>query len=159
MENEEQQEPDGYKSLLACLEQLKLATRRYSKKQLKWIRNRLLASDSREKPLVYPLDTSDVTLWHENVLQPATATVDSYINDEEIELKPLEKMKRLGEGMNEETSNYCEICDRTFIGEFQWSLHMKSNRHKKKVAGECKREKKMRLENCDTKNEENTIVS
>lgn len=137
-------EPDGYKSLLACLEELKLATRRYSKKQLKWIRNRLLASDTREKPLVYPLDTTNVTLWHENVLLPATQTIDCYINDKEIELKPLEKMKRVSAGMNEETSHHCDICDRTFIGEFQWSVHLKSNKHKKTIAGKLRREKRLK---------------
>lgn len=141
--NEEHSEPDGYKSLLACLDELKLVTRRYSKKQLKWIKNRLLASDMREKPLVYPLDTSDVTFWHENVFLPATHTIDCYINDKEITLKPLEKMKRLSERMNEETSHFCNICNRTFIGEFQWELHMKSNKHKKTVASLHRREKKL----------------
>jgi tRNA dimethylallyltransferase len=53
------------------------------------------------------------------------------MNDAEIKLQPMPKVKRLGEGLNEETSNYCEICERTFIGELQWQLHLKSNKHKK----------------------------
>lgn len=149
------EEPESYKSLLACLDQLKLATRRYSKKQLKWIRNRLLASDSRELPLVYPLDTSDVQQWSENVYLPAIDTVDCFLKGDEIKLKPLEKMSRLGEGLDEETSHHCDICERTFIGEFQWSLHLRSNKHKKVLAG--KHRKKQRTVNCN-KNE-NTVDS
>lgn len=124
-------EPEGYKSLLACLEELKLVTRRYSKRQLKWVRNRFLGSETREIPQIYPLDTSNVSRWSELVYTPAEATLLSYINDEEIKLQPMAKVKRLGEGLNEETSNYCEICERTFVGELQWSLHLKSNKHKK----------------------------
>lgn len=146
-------EPECYKSLLACLDQLKLATRRYSKKQLKWIRNRLLASDTRELPLVYPLDTSDVSQWNENVYLPAIDTVESFLKGEEIKLKPLEKMKRLGEGLDEETSHFCDICERTFIGEFQWSLHLKSNKHKKVSAS--KRRKRKEVE--DNNKNKNTV--
>lgn len=138
-------EPDAWKPLVACLEELKLVTRRYSKKQLKWIRNRFLGSEFREVPLVYPLDSSDVNLWTKLVSKPAEETVANYINDEVIELKPLEKLTRLAEGTDEETSNRCEICNRVFIGEYQWQLHQKSNKHKRTLAGKIRREKKQSL--------------
>lgn len=138
-------EPDGWKILQQCLEELKLVTRRYSKKQLKWIRNRFLGSDMREVPLVYPLDTSDVTHWNEQVSQPAEETVASYINDKPIRLNPLEKLKRLAEGFDEEKSFHCPICDRVFIGEYQWQLHRKSNKHKRTLAAKHKREKLEKL--------------
>lgn len=155
MTEDESSEPESYKSLLACLDQLKLVTRRYSKKQLKWIRNRLLASDSRELPLVYPLDTTDVTQWNENVYLPAIDTVESFLNGDEIKLKPLEKMRRLGEGLDEETSHFCDICERTFIGDFQWSLHLKSNKHKKVSAS--KRKNLKNLEETETKPKNNSL--
>lgn len=125
-------EPDGYKSLLTCLNDLKLVTQRYSKKQQKWIKNRFLGSETREVPKVYPLDTSDVSRWTEAVYQPAEETILSYMNEDPIKLMPLEKVKRLSNGLNEETSHYCQVCDRVFIGDFQWQLHVKSNNHKKK---------------------------
>lgn len=145
-------EPDGWKCLASCLEELKLVTRRYSKKQLKWIRNRFLGSEIREVPHVYPLDTSDVTRWEEFVSKPAAETVESFINDQPIKLQPLEKMKRLAEGTNEETSNRCPTCDRVFIGEFQWQLHMKSNSHKRKSAS-VKRKEKLRQFQMEKTNE------
>lgn len=141
-------EPEGYKSLLSCLDELKLVTQRYSKKQIKWIKNRFLGSEVREVPKVYPLDTSDVSRWKEMVYQPAEETVLSYIADEPIKLKPLEKMKRLSEGLNEETSHYCEVCDRIFIGDFQWQLHIKSNNHKRRNS------RRNRVEKCKTESEE-----
>ena len=134
-------EPDGYKSLLNCLDELKLVTQRYSKRQIKWIKNRFLGSEVREVPKVYPLDTSDVSKWKEVVYQPAEETMLSYIADEPIKLEALEKVKRLGDGLNEETTHYCEVCDRIFIGDFQWQLHIKSNNHKRKNARRNKLEK------------------
>lgn len=136
-------EPDGWKALASCLEELKNVTKRYSKRQVKWIRNRFLGSDMREVPLVYPLDTSDVNRWSELVSRPAEQTVDEYINDNLITLKAMEKLKRLAEGTNEETSHHCATCDRVFIGEFQWQLHLQSNRHKRAIASKHKRERRL----------------
>lgn len=135
-------EPEGYKSLLSCLEELKLVTRRYSKKQVKWIRNRFLGSEIREVPSIYPLDTSDVSKWQGKVFEPASNTIASYMNEEEISLKALNPIDRVGKGLNEETSNYCQDCKRTFIGEFQFQLHLKSNKHKKVLLSKRRREKK-----------------
>lgn len=134
-------EPDGWKSLVICLEELKTVTRRYSKRQLKWIRNRFLGSELREIPQVYPLDTSDVSQWEELVSKPASETVKSYINSDEVALKPCDKVKRLAEGFDEETSHNCEICNRVFIGDYQWQLHLKSNVHKRAEAGKRRKQK------------------
>lgn len=108
VKNSEPTEPEGWKSLVACLEELKMVTQRYSKKQIKWIRNRFLGCDMREVPLVYPLDTSDVSKWNENVSQPALETVQSYIESKTIILKPVEKVRRLAEGFDEEKSFKCQ---------------------------------------------------
>lgn len=140
-ERESLNEPTGWKKLNACLEELKLVTKRYSKKQLKWIRNRFLGSETRQVPLVYTLDTSDVKQWNENVFKPAGDAVNSYINGEPVRLKPMDNLKRLGDGLNEETSHYCETCERIFIGDYQWDLHKKSNKHKHKCASKKRQEK------------------
>jgi len=146
VEAPETAEPDGWKALVACLDELKLVTRRYSKRQLKWIRNRFLASQVREIPPVYALDTSDVSCWHQNVYLPAEDVVVSYIADRAIALAPLPKLTKPNEGLNEETSNYCAVCERIFIGEYQWQVHLKSNKHKHKSAGNKKRAKRRKLE-------------
>lgn len=30
----------------------------------------------------------------------------------------------------------CDVCDRIFIGDFQWNSHITSRRHKKRLANE-----------------------
>lgn len=42
------------------------------------------------------------------------------------------------------------VCDRVFVGEFQWSLHQASNKHKRTQASKRKREK---LLNCEDNSE------
>ena len=40
-----------------------------------------------------------------------------------------------------QTSNYCKTCERHFIGEYQWQLHLKSNKHKRRKEGLKKKAK------------------
>lgn len=150
--------PEGWKSLEACLGELKMVTRRYSKKQLKWIKNRFLGSDMREVPVVYGLNTTDVSRWQEVVSEPAIEVVECYIADQPIKLQPLAKTTRISGGLNEETSNYCSICDRVFIGEFQWQLHTKSNKHKRTVASKKRRDKLIKLQEEKLDDHENTSI-
>ncbi|ALC46786.1 CG31381, partial [Drosophila busckii] len=118
--------------LSKCCEQLKLVTRRYSKKQLKWINNRFLASAQRQVPDLYELDTSNVSDWHEAVFKRAECIIDSYRQHQICEIMPMAKRVHPGGELNEETSNFCSICERHFVGEFQWGLHLKSNKHKRR---------------------------
>ena len=134
-------EPEGWTLLLECLNELKLVTKRYSRRQIKWIKNRFLGSEVRQVPDLYALDTTDVASWDVNVYTPAQQTVENFINDLPIKLIPKERIQRLALGMDEETSNYCDICERIFIGEYQWKLHLKSNKHKHRKAGKRKLEK------------------
>lgn len=116
----------------SCCEELKLVTRRYSKKQLKWINNRFLASKDRQVPDLYELDTSNVSAWHEAVFKRAECIIESYRNGETCEIEPMPKRLHPGADLDEETSNFCGICERHFIGEYQWQLHLKSNKHKRR---------------------------
>lgn len=140
--NDSNEVPEGFKLLNDCLDELKLVTRRYSRKQIKWINNRFLGNKDRQVPELYPLDTTDVTKWKENVQDKAESTVISFLEDEDVELEPLAKITRCNEGLDEETSNYCDICERLFVGEYQWQIHIQSNKHKNKI--KMKKKKEMR---------------
>ncbi|KAM7349301.1 tRNA dimethylallyltransferase [Cochliomyia hominivorax] len=133
--------PPGLDVLNSCLNELKLVTRRYSKKQIKWINNRFLASRDRQVPDLYELDTSDVSQWQQRVYEPAVTIIDCYRNGQICEIEPMKKRQHPGAGLNEETSNFCTICERHFIGEYQWQLHLKSNKHKKRKEGLKKKSK------------------
>lgn len=134
MRNEKSSEvppPESLTLLTKCLDELKLVTRRYSKKQIKWVSNRLLGGQDRQVPLIYALDTSYPENWNTVVSSPAANVVSSYIEDRTPELKPLDSVTSLRHGYNEEVTNTCDICKRVFIGEFQWEIHLNSNKHKK----------------------------
>ncbi|XP_053949251.1 tRNA dimethylallyltransferase-like [Anastrepha ludens] len=133
--------PAGLEVLNMCLNELKRVTQRYSKKQIKWINNRFLASKDRQVPDLYELDTSDVKLWQAEVYERAVAVIESYRSGEVCEIQPMSRRQHPGAGLNEETSNFCETCERLFIGEYQWQLHLKSNKHKKRREANKKKEK------------------
>ncbi|XP_017023592.1 tRNA dimethylallyltransferase [Drosophila kikkawai] len=137
---EEDSLPEGLHLLRSCCDELKLVTRRYSKKQLKWINNRFLASRDRQVPDLYELDTSDVSAWSQTVYQRAESIIESYQNGDICEIEPMAKREHPGANLDEETSNFCAICERHFVGEYQWSLHLKSNKHKRRKDGQRKRE-------------------
>ena len=50
-----------------CVTQLKISTRKYSRKQIKWIENRFICATDRDVPSIYSLDTSDPGRWDESV--------------------------------------------------------------------------------------------
>lgn len=130
--------PASMQLLKACLAELQLVTKRYSKKQLKWIENRFLASTDRSIPPLYGLNTSNPSNWQEDVYLPAEDVVRKYMDGEEPQLKPLERRENVRAGLNENVTNICEVCNRYFIGEFQWNIHLKSNKHKRAVVKKCK---------------------
>lgn len=147
--------PASMDVLKACVAELQLVTKRYSKKQLKWIGNRFLASTDRSVPPLYGLDTSNPINWQEDVYFPAEDVVRKYMNGEEPMLKPLERRENVRAGLNENVTNVCEVCDRHFIGEFQWNIHLKSNKHKRAAYKKGKEAAKDGCSVVETKSEEN----
>lgn len=126
--------PEGLPLLQSCLEELRLTTKRYSKKQMKWIVNRFLAQTDRQVHDVFALDSSRPLDWAQDVYGPAESVIESYIEDTVCSAKPLAKHKSVRDGLSENVSNVCDICNRHFVGEFQWAIHLKSNKHKRAVA-------------------------
>lgn len=110
-----------------------MVTQRYSKKQMKWIRNRLLGSKDRQVPLLYSLNTTNPLQWNEEVYLKAENIIQSYIENKKPDFEPMGKIVNRREGFNEGISKVCDVCDRVFVGEFQWELHMKSNKHKRSL--------------------------
>ncbi|XP_044027278.1 tRNA dimethylallyltransferase isoform X3 [Siniperca chuatsi] len=74
-ESSTQQEKDTLRD--KGIEALKIATRRYARKQNKWVRNRFLKRPGDNVPVVYGLDVTDVSRWEETVLNPALQILDS----------------------------------------------------------------------------------
>nr|CAD7601881.1 unnamed protein product [Timema genevievae] len=129
LDEEERESPEGKRLFQRGLEEMKLATRRYARKQLKWIRNRFLRRPNRPVPNVYGLDGTDPSQWDEKVLNRALSIVDSYMKGETpSSIEPLSLESSLNNANN---SEFCTVCRRVFIGRLQLEAHLNSKKHQK----------------------------
>ncbi|KAM6958902.1 tRNA dimethylallyltransferase [Aplochiton taeniatus] len=109
------------------VEALKMATRRYARKQNKWVRNRFLKRPGDNIPAVFGLDVTDVSRWEETVLTPALQILDSLRKGEPLAVEPI-RVEGAGQ-RNKRSRHTCEQCDRVIIGDLEWTAHLKSKKH------------------------------
>uniref|UniRef100_A0A3Q2D679 tRNA isopentenyltransferase 1 n=2 Tax=Cyprinodon variegatus TaxID=28743 RepID=A0A3Q2D679_CYPVA len=122
-ESSSQQEKDQLRE--KGIEALKVATKRYARKQNKWVRNRFLKRPGDSVPAVYGLDVTDVSRWEETVLKPALQILDSLSKGEEPPLAPI----RVQGPRNKRSHHTCDLCDKIIIGDLEWTAHLKSKKH------------------------------
>lgn len=127
-----------------CVERMKIRTRQYAKKQVKWIKKMLVPDiDGR----IYLLNATDLGQWDIRVASRANIIVNQFIDNQTLteEYAPLELQKLLTKRSPESSSpketgdwkHYvCDICrdqndkELITIGESGWQIHLKSKRHK-----------------------------
>lgn len=112
------------------VDEMKQVTRKYAKKQQRWIFNRMVKRSNEHTPDVYELNTNDLEKWIENVFETADEIFESFLEKRPSKHKPLEK------AMKDEIifeNNNCNICNRVFITKKQWNDHINGNGHKKKI--------------------------
>ncbi|XP_036088224.1 tRNA dimethylallyltransferase isoform X1 [Rousettus aegyptiacus] len=109
------------------IEALKQVTKRYARKQNRWVKNRFLSRPGPGVPPVYGLEVSDVSKWEESVLEPALEIVQSFIQGHEPAAAPV-KMP-CNETENKRSYHMCDFCDRIIIGDREWAAHIKSKSH------------------------------
>ncbi|EOR00202.1 hypothetical protein J056_001088 [Wallemia ichthyophaga EXF-994] len=114
------------------LELMKIGTRRYAMKQLKWIQNKLLpeivahqksaSSDGVPSSIdIYMVDSSDISRWDEMVVHPAKDILDKFLNDE-----PLPDPK-----------SYSEVAERLFSKESKLAASNAETGYRKITCGVC----------------------
>ena len=123
------------------VEQTKAATRQYAKRQVRWIRLKLMSALSEQNALdkLFLLDGSDITEWANAVSKPAIGITESFLEGTELsaprDLCPAaaqmlalddERMK----GKDLPFRRECELCNTLFVVEEQWETHLKSRRHR-----------------------------
>ncbi|XP_011691271.1 PREDICTED: tRNA dimethylallyltransferase, mitochondrial-like [Wasmannia auropunctata] len=152
--DEERASEKGKKLLQQGIDDLKRVTRRYAKRQDKWVMNRLIRRGDRQVPPVYSLDCTDVTNWDSRVLEPAAAIVSAILHGAKPELRPLnenfENQKTTDRSTN--TYHYCQVCERVFVEEHQWQAHLKGAKHMKVL-------KKKKRTTEDTQSQEYQLAS
>ncbi|XP_069032064.1 tRNA dimethylallyltransferase [Embiotoca jacksoni] len=124
-ESSTQQEKDTLRN--KGIEALKIATRRYARKQNKWVRNRFLKRPGDNVPGVFGLDVTDVSRWEETVLNPALQILDSLRKNEESVIAPIRVQG--AELRNKRSHHTCDLCDKVIIGDLEWTAHLKSKKH------------------------------
>ena len=127
-----------------AIEKTKIATRQYAKRQIRWIRIKLLnalASASSPTPPLYPLDATDISTFSHNALEPAHDLASVWLAGEpmldpkklsdaaaeQLEAKPVEEAKVW-------VKRRCEVCETTCVTEKQWEAHVRSRSHRRLVA-------------------------
>ncbi|KAF7186059.1 tRNA dimethylallyltransferase [Pseudocercospora fuligena] len=139
----------------ASLEKTKAATRQYSKRQVRWIRikllNALADADAIEK--LYLLDGSDVSQYEAAVVQPALDLTGQFLRAEDMskpaslsnvaaeQLQP--KCDDLASKPEDWAKQYCAVCDVTSVTPTQWQQHITSNGHKKRASKQRQRDQAM----------------
>jgi tRNA dimethylallyltransferase len=126
--------------LSLSIEQTKIATRQYAKRQTRWIRLKLIPALSGHNALhnLYLLDGTNLTRWTPAVLDPAIDLTGKFLAGENLcapsdlsnvakEYLALEKPIEFTDGIRHE----CEMCHTITVTEEQWQAHLKSRTHRR----------------------------
>ena len=131
-----------------ALERTKAATRQYAKRQLRWIRiklvNALMQANASKK--LYLLDGSDVSAFDTRVVESAVKLAGSFLtgsnpmpdptslSDAAAEMLTPTKDYDLAATPAKWMREHCSVCNVTCVTQEQWSQHMKSKAHRKLVS-------------------------
>ncbi|KAF2209174.1 hypothetical protein CERZMDRAFT_47698 [Cercospora zeae-maydis SCOH1-5] len=130
----------------AALEATKASTRQYAKRQIRWIRVKLVnaLAEGQASESLYLLDGSDVKRFDEAVVKPAVRITGQFLGAEDMpapsslsavaaeQLQP--KREDLAAAPEAWGKEYCAVCDVTSVTPAQRKAHMESKSHKKRVS-------------------------
>ena len=131
-----------------ALEKTKIATRQYAKRQIRWIRIKLVnaLAQANASSNLYLLDGSNISDFESDVVGPALELTGSFLTASNPMPEPSSLLTVAGEMLlpkreydlantpEKWTRQYCELCGVTCVTEDQWSMHIKSKAHKKLVS-------------------------
>ncbi|KAI9881408.1 MAG: hypothetical protein M1830_003415 [Pleopsidium flavum] len=137
---------------LEATEQTKAATRQYAKRQVRWIRIKLVhaVKDAGMIENMFLLDGSDLTRWSEDVEHPAISLSEKFL--EGGDLPNPESLSRAAQEILAPKRDFdmskrrdlwvkktCDVCATTVVSEDDWARHMKSRRHRRAVKSNIKK--------------------
>ncbi|KAG8631484.1 hypothetical protein KVT40_000624 [Elsinoe batatas] len=136
------------KLLSEAIEATKAGTRQYAKRQIRWIRIKLLnalqSSQNAGQGKMYLLDGTNVDDFQNNVIDQARAITQLWLEDESLPepasfssaaaelLQP--KRDDLSNSVGKWERQVCEACNVVGVTPSDWNLHVKSRRHRRNMA-------------------------
>lgn len=130
------------------IEAMKSATRQYAKRQNRWIRIRFAKAlkDAEILENMFLLDCTDVQRWDEKVVEPGLSIARAFLlgdampRNSSLSGLASEMFARIEE-QDDVTRQvrFCEVCKKTLMSDQEWLKHLKSQTHKKVLAGIRKR--------------------
>ncbi|KFY23613.1 hypothetical protein V491_02475 [Pseudogymnoascus sp. VKM F-3775] len=139
-------EKDKIKALALSIEQTKAATRQYAKRQVRWIRLKLLIALKKADSLrnLYLLDGSDVSNFQRDVSGQAIKICGDFLGG--LELPPATEMSPAAAEFLTPSRDFdfgdrpdlwirktCDVCNVTAVTEANWNFHMQSRGHRGKL--------------------------
>lgn len=134
--------------LQEALESVKAGTRRYAKRQNRYIRIRLADAlkDANQMDKLFLLDCTSLDEWESVVFSPSAKLVDSFLKGEKLpapgSLSPLAKQMSEtildGKTGAQRVARTCETCQKILMTDKEWVGHLSSRGHKKTVAAQRK---------------------
>lgn len=127
----------------AALEDMKTATRRYANYQTKWIRLKQIPRLKERGPeaieSIYLMDSTDVSQFTANVVEPAATVVSQFLSGNSmtnhLDISPLarEMLPNVLEPPPKETpvQRTCDICHTVLVTDEAWQRHIKGATHKR----------------------------
>ena len=133
-----------------AIEAIQAITRQYAKRQNRFIRlrfaNAVHAAGVDQN--LFVLDCSDLNCWEEAVADPSQALVSAFLQGEhlpepamlsDLARKTFATISDATKTSAEYSVRRCEFCDKILMSENELLNHLKSNSHRKVVAGQRKR--------------------
>ncbi|KFY83327.1 hypothetical protein V498_08148 [Pseudogymnoascus sp. VKM F-4517 (FW-2822)] len=139
-------EKDKSKALALSIEQTKAATRQYAKRQVRWIRLKLLIALKKADSLrnLYLLDGSDVSNFQRDVSGKAIKVCGDFLGG--LDLPPPTEMSPAAAEFLTPSRDFdfadrpdlwihqtCDVCNVTAVTEATWNFHLQSRGHRGKL--------------------------
>jgi tRNA dimethylallyltransferase len=134
-----------------CIEDTKIATRQYARRQKRWIRIRLANSfeEAGATKRLFVLDSTHLEQWESNVKIPSQSIAEEFLKGERLPEPPslsdmaekvLPNFSLKGSRHQTFLARTCEVCNKTMTTDLDWERHLASRRHSKALYGKSKRD-------------------
>lgn len=143
--------------LAEAMEKTKIATRQYAKRQVRWIRHKLIGGLSavNASQSLYLLDGTEIQDFHSSVIVPALQLTQPFLSASTlpapISLSSVAAEMLVPEKENTPTAEsqkwireQCKLCDTTCVTEKSWQQHLRSRSHRRLESKARNRDKEVR---------------